>query len=140
MSETFLSTAQMYFLEEFAKLSLDSIAPPDMKTMEASDHEPLPRGAGSAPHSKACANVVLVSEQCSILNKYFEEEFAKVRHRMQNKEENVPPPHLAKTIFPTRSIENSTRRPRDSDDRAKISTRDNSYLLYTSEAYLFLNK
>jgi hypothetical protein len=147
---------EQYFLEEFAKLATKPMNPLSMQVSLESGHVCVPHGSlsqlserpdPSAARQRAALKQDLKSEKSSLLQRYFEEEFAKLV--VVTGQSAIP---LDRSEF--RAVQSAPRlNPSPSRGAAGISKtngkrasaahdtvpRDNSYLLWTSEAYIVVD-
>ena len=135
MSAT-LSISDIYFLQEFAKLAANNAGAVDAQTFIA-DASSILRPVQHSRQRPPALDEDLESERSPVLIKYFAEEFEKLRGCKQARE---AAPTLAKTMRPrAKSLTNCHARAEDVGD-LRWQRPDTTYLLYTSEAYLALER
>ena len=152
------NVVEQYFIEEFAKLALEPMDLLDMKRSRDSGYRSVDHGSSksierldpSAARHRAALKDDLKSEKLFLLQRYFQEEFAKLAsaagqpaHEVDgNKIRTVgsaarshAPSSNSRGVVNTPS--NSSQTPSTSSDTTRG---DNSYLLWTSEAYLVVDR
>ena len=138
-----LSTADLFFIQEFAKLSLNVDGSLDTyhfkKNVQSILHN-VHNAQRNQERIKANSRPPvkdLRSEKNALLNRYFDEEFGKLRRGSTPRE---PAPVLARTERPRRRGSTDSTGSNWQEHCPEESKIDNSFLLYTSEAYLALDE
>ena len=131
------SVADVYFIQEFAKLSTSEDGTLNVQRFKADVVEcVVTQSSTTRPpqHQQLDPAENLTSERNTLLAQYFDEEFERLHDRRQ-----CPVPELAKTV---RRHINPANREGDEDEAGSKNIQksfDKKFLLFTSEAYLALD-
>ena len=133
-----ISTADVYFIQEFAKLSSTSDGLLDVCKFKTDTYEILSRDTAKTVPRQHSVHSDLISERSPLLAQFFAEEFEKLSRRGQSLEGRETPPVLAKTVLRASSIGHYVATLKKVEPKEREN--DQSFLLYTSEAYLYLER
>lgn len=141
-----LSTVEIYFIEEFAKLfAMKRLALPEGEDPDKALEKMLQRSPRPCPPSRQIDNSLsedLLSERSPVLTMYFAEEFEKLKVP-RSPSDTVPEISGTKCSIRRSSCSAQQRLASSSEAQEEFESdgdRDLLHLLYTSEAYLALEK
>lgn len=145
-----MSVADLYFIQEFAKLATSSDGVLDARKFKADARTILfsrDQKKRKAQRSPDAQQSDLESERSPLLMQYFAEEFEKLNMEKPTAGNLATSPmstvsrRSSASLLTQRrpDVENSTAR-RRSTGELDLDALDRSYLLFTSEAYLVLNQ
>ena len=133
-----ISTADAYFIQEIAKLSRTSDGSLDVRKFKADTCAFLNRDTAETAPRQHPIHSELASERSPLLAQFFEEEFEKLSRRGRSLEKKETPPVLAKTVLRDSSIGHYVAGLKKVEPKERAN--DQSFLLYTSEAYLYFER